>query len=112
MKFRKFLSVVGVLCMSLPVWSSTHKAGNESQKQSSFIINAEKTKIAAEMAVKIFTSRRDILPVTLGLFLVRGLSMSMSASANLLNPIAVERAAAKASTIQIKREGVIEYPFI
>ena len=38
--------------------------------------------------------------------------MSMSASANLLNPIAVERAAAKANTIQIKREGVIGYPFI
>lgn len=26
MKFRKFLSVVGVLCMLLPVWSGTHKA--------------------------------------------------------------------------------------
>lgn len=28
MKFRKLLSVVGVLCMSLPVWSCTHKAGS------------------------------------------------------------------------------------
>ena len=69
-------------------------------------------KIAADTAVKIFTSRNDIFPVTLGRFFVRGLSISMSASANLLNPIAVERAAANAATIQSKRAGAMEYPFM